>query len=96
MSWFRAKRMSAAEWAAFQDKYGAWSGEAGIDPDLAPSAIETSAQGGVTVTIPFERSGIVETFSPGGWFDRRDTGSPGRGHGPTRERAGATEMAGAA
>lgn len=71
MAWFRSKRMPRAEWPDFRARFEALFADAADDPGLALRVADSPDADQIVVTIPFFRSGLVETFSPGGWYDQR-------------------------
>lgn len=69
MTWLRTKQMPAAEWPEFRARFESLFADFKDDPGLALQVTD-GPDGTVIVSIPFFRSGLVETFSPGGWRDR--------------------------
>ena len=69
MSWLRRKQMPVAEWPHFRARFESLFADFRDDPGLALQVTDGPGADHVTVAIPFFRSGLVETFSPGGWAD---------------------------
>ena len=73
MPWSRTKQMSVVDWPEFRTCFESLFENFGDDPGLALQVADGPDSETVIVTIPFHRSGLVETFSPGGWQDRKTT-----------------------
>lgn len=74
MAKFRMKQLWATEWEEFRSRFETLFLRFGEDPRMALWVSDPQASEKVAVLIPFFRSGLVETLSPGGWSDR--TGEP--------------------
>jgi hypothetical protein len=70
MSWYRSKRMSETQLASFRAKYEQLYAAIRDNADMAVLAHD-HAGGDTTVLIPFARSGLVESYSPGDWADEK-------------------------
>lgn len=76
MPWLRTKQMPLAEWPSFRARFESLFENFRDDPGLALQVADGPDAETVIVTIPFFRSGLVETFSPGGWQDRNTLTEP--------------------
>ena len=64
--------MPVSEWTQFRVRFESLFADFKDDPGLALRVSDGPGADQITVVIPFFRSGLVETFSPGGWTDLRD------------------------
>jgi hypothetical protein len=70
LPWLRSKQMPVAEWPEFRARFESLFADFSDDPGLALQVADGPDTETLIVSIPFFRSGLVETFSPGGWQDR--------------------------
>jgi|GEM_PF-2622956 len=63
--------MPVAEWPEFRTRFESLFADFNDDPGLAMQVADGPDDETITVSIPFFRSGLIETFSPGGWQDRK-------------------------